>query len=764
MLKRFTGTVVLFAVLVIAGCWGEEEPTPTPTPLATFTPTAAPATAPTASPPDAAAAVPEETAAPAPEAEQETPAAGPGTPAAMAPDSPLAAPDSPLPAPAEPPGEATGEAAGEAAEPIQPPVAGVWQLQTIRAASSAGETPAPPGYRLVFSPTGVVRVTADCRTGRGQFIRSPEGALTLEIAYVDIRCAPDSLADPFARALGEVTSYRSDGDRLVLIYGAQGGEMGLTRVSPMTAFGAPFLSWSSLKNSTFLVPNTPAGDGQAPLLDGEFRADLPPSLTTPITTDVTTAAGAETDFVVSLATMHTYGELDPPTPEPTPLVPLPADATPTPTPEPEIAIDSVVVLVVNDGIAAPQSYLAPVLNGGGLALPLTLEPLGENVYVRDLRWDGEQLTIDFDLGSEGKRRSYTFDADHFVQVSEEDLPPQAPRGRLDLPTQDVVLTAAPAAAGTGTAEAGAAGTADASLTGAIAAGVVHPYRLAAQAGQQLTVTLQSPFDNVWLSLYGADDHTVLRSIRSETSSWAGVVPSTQEYIAGAVAAGSASPYTLTIQLAGARQDTPQAPTVTGTVTEAADNNAVHLVIDGAPSAALLEVLARNDAQADFFVTAAQAAVAAENLAEASAAGHGIGIVAGPIAALTSSGRDTLFTQISGVRRDIGEAIDSAAGESTGETGEVIGSRVVKCLRPPAAATDGYTRAAAAELGFDILLWDIDAGTTPIDALAQQVFPGAVVRFAAAGAADNGDAAVMAALEGLLPLLAEQGYRVQAACR
>ena len=225
----------------------------------------------------------------------------------------------------------------------------------------------------------------------------------------------------------------------------------------------------------------------------------------------------QSDFVVSLATMHTYGELDPATPEPTPLVPPPADATPTPTPEPDVSIDSVLVLVVNDNSAAPKSYLVPVLNGGGLAIPLTLELLGDNVYVRDLRWDGKQLTVDFDQGTEGKRRVYTFETNHFVQVSEEGSAGTADQGHgLTCPPR-MSRVAAPSAAG---------GTQAAALTGAIEAGVVHPYRLQAQAGQQMTVTLQSPFDDVWLSLYGADDQAVLRSIRSETNSWAGAVPST----------------------------------------------------------------------------------------------------------------------------------------------------------------------------------------------------------------------------------------------
>jgi hypothetical protein len=539
-----------------------------------------------------------------------------------------------------------------------------------------------------------------------------------------VRCAPDSLADPFTGALAEVTSYRFVDDRLVLTYGTQGGEMGLARVSPMAAFGAPFLSWSSLKNSTFLVPGAPAGDGQAPLVDGEFRARATPAAAegaTPVT------GTAVADFVVSLATMHTYGELETPTPEPTPLVPPPADATPTPTPEPEVSADSVVVLVVNDGAAA-QSYLAPVLNGGGLAIPLTLEPLGENVYVRDLRWDGTQLTVDFDQGTEGKRRVYAFDTNRFVQVSEEGLPPQTTRGRLDLPAQDVVF--APAAVDPGNAEA--------TLTGAIETGVVHPYRIGAQAGQQLTVTLQSPYDDVWLSLYGADDRTVLRSIRSETGSWTGIVPSTQEYIASAVAAGSASPYTLTVQLAGVGEGLVQTQTAT---TTAVAGSTVHLAIDGAPSAAVLDVLGRNNATADFFVTAEQAAQGSESLTAASAAGHGTGIVAGPISALTSSGRDVLFAEV------------STARQSLGGNG--------KCLRPPYAATDGYTRAAAAELGFDILLWDVEAGTAPADAVAGQIFPGAIIRIADPG---DGGAAAAATLEGLLPLLTQGGYSIQATCR
>jgi peptidoglycan/xylan/chitin deacetylase (PgdA/CDA1 family) len=727
MLKLYLVLVLVLILVTLAGCGGDEEATATPTPLATFTPTAAPTEAPPATATEAATEVPAEaaTATRVPGDTDTTdvtatPAEGDMfVPELIAPESPLVAPDSPLPPPA------AADAVAPAAEPTATPapLSGSWRLETIRSASSMTETTAPEGYRLAFSRTGVVRAIADCKTGRGDFERLPDGTLAVAVTFSDTRCAPDSLAEPFARALGEVTSYRFDGDRLVLNYGTQGGEMGLVRAGQMAAFGAPFLSWTNLKNSTFLVPGTPAGDSQAPLVDGEFRAR-----TTPAAADqaVTATLAAPADFVVSLATMHTYGDLDPETPEPA----ADPNATPTPTPGPEeVSIDSIVVLVVDDNSPAPSSYLAPVLNGGGLAIPLTLESLGENVYVRDLRWDGQQLTIDFDQGTEGKRRVYTFETDRFTLVDEEGLAAQPPRGRLDLPAQEIVLQPS--------TETGA-GAPSASLTGAIEAGVIHPYRLMAQAGQQLTVTLQSPYDDVWLSLFGADDRTVLRSIRAETSSWSGVVPSTQSYLVSAVASGSASPYTLTVELAG--QGAPAVATEVQTPTAVPAGDIVHLVIDGIPQAAILDVLQRNDAQVDFFVTAEQATQGVEELN--AAAGHGIGIIAGPISALTSDGRDALFSEIGAARAELG-----------GQRG--------KCLRPPYAATDGYTRAAASELGFDVVLWDIDAGSTPAEELASQLFPGAVIRFADTG--DSGQAAA-AALETLLPLLAEQGYIVQPQCK
>ncbi len=717
MLRR-PSLAILFVVLIsLSGCGGD-EPAATPTPLATFTPTAAPTQT-----PQPAATNMVETPGATQQSDVETPADS--TPA-NADDvfvSPLAVPQSPLAVPDQ-------VTLPEVTAAPAPPLVGSWQLQSIKPAGAMTATSAPSGYSLAFGRTGIVRVQADCRTGRGSYTRAADGALSLDITYSDAVCAPDSLADPFARALTDVTGYRFDGDTLLLTYGNQGGEMGLSRTALTAAFGAPYLSWNSLKNSTYLLPGTPPGSNQVAMVDGEFRAQISPLPVEALTT--TAPAAADDEFVASLATMHTYAMLAPEeTPEETAETTATSDAagTPTPTPEPEVIFDSIIVVVAEEGeTAAPKSYLIPVLNGGGFAIPLQAELLGENVFVRDLRWDGTQLTVDYDQGSQGTRRTYTFDINNFVLGSEEGLPPQPTKARLDLPAQAIAFAAGD---GSNTQQ-------TATLSGQIEGGLVYPYSLAAQAGQQLSVTLQSPFEDVWLSIYGANDHTVLRSIRTEANSWSGAIPSGQDYIISAVASGSASPYTLTLALAGQGQPEVQ----TQPPATPAPGKAVHLVIDGIPQpgSTLLDLLQRSSAQVDFFVTPAEAAQNGAALAELKAAGHGVGVIAGPITALTSDGRDALFAEISQVRQALGQGMNF-------------------CLRPPYAATDGYTRAAASEMGYDILLWDIDANSVTPEQLSSQLFPGAVIRF---DGGDNSEQTVTT-LTSLLPALAQQGYSVQSLC-
>jgi peptidoglycan/xylan/chitin deacetylase (PgdA/CDA1 family) len=302
-----------------------------------------------------------------------------------------------------------------------------------------------------------------------------------------------------------------------------------------------------------------------------------------------------------------------------------------------------------------------------------------------------------------------------------------------LPAQPVTL-----GAGAG----GPAESGQASLTGAIKAGEIHPYRLPLSAGQQLSVTVASPYDNVWLSIFGSEDRTVLRSIRSDTTSWVGSIPTTQEYLVSAVAPGGSSAYTLTIDVSGTGNEGPGAAVLEVTPTAAAGTQVVHLAIDATPgeAAALLDVLESDNARADFFIDARQAGETGD-VAAALAAGHGLGLIASPIRALTSDARDALFAEVSAANHRLGDV-------------------PAPCLRLPAAARDSYTRAQAAELGYEVLQWDLDAGSAvDADTVMGQIFPGAVIRLQAG---EDGDS-LAASLEAFLPALTRQGYSVQPLC-
>jgi peptidoglycan/xylan/chitin deacetylase (PgdA/CDA1 family) len=90
-----------------------------------------------------------------------------------------------------------------------------------------------------------------------------------------------------------------------------------------------------------------------------------------------------------------------------------------------------------------------------------------------------------------------------------------------------------------------------------------------------------------------------------------------------------------------------------------------------------------------------------------------------------------------------------------------------CFRPPDSALDAYTRIYAEELGYDVVLWDVDAQAGHPDAagVAAHVLsharPGAVVRFQVG---DDRGSATVAALAEALPVLADKGYIFETACR
>jgi len=98
-----------------------------------------------------------------------------------------------------------------------------WKLTSL---TMSGQTTTPDDamkYTLTFQKDGQVAVRADCNRGRGPYTDPPDSLDIGPITLTKARCAPGSLADQFARALGFVQSYEvRDGTLLLGI--APGGD------------------------------------------------------------------------------------------------------------------------------------------------------------------------------------------------------------------------------------------------------------------------------------------------------------------------------------------------------------------------------------------------------------------------------------------------------------------------------------------------------------------------------------------------------------
>jgi peptidoglycan-N-acetylglucosamine deacetylase len=132
-----------------------------------------------------------------------------------------------------------------------------------------------------------------------------------------------------------------------------------------------------------------------------------------------------------------------------------------------------------------------------------------------------------------------------------------------------------------------------------------------------------------------------------------------------------------------------------------------------------------------------------------AAGHTVGNHTQTHSTLSGIGREAFFREILA-------------------TQEAIGDRGTMCLRPPYGATDAYTRAYAAELGYKIVMWDIDTvdwsrpGASAIESeVLENVFPGAVVLFHDGGGERS---QTVQALDTVLGKLRGQGYEFLPFCK
>jgi peptidoglycan/xylan/chitin deacetylase (PgdA/CDA1 family) len=179
---------------------------------------------------------------------------------------------------------------------------------------------------------------------------------------------------------------------------------------------------------------------------------------------------------------------------------------------------------------------------------------------------------------------------------------------------------------------------------------------------------------------------------------------------------------------------------------------IYLTFDDGPSGytqPILDVLARYDAKATFFVLGRAAASQPELVEAIYAAGHGLGNHTYNHPSLPGVGWQRMADEVAG-------------------TANALGGRDSGCLRPPYGARSAAVAGNAGKLGYQLVLWSIDPrdwARPGARAIAERVIsrahPNGVVVMHDGG----GDRSqTVAALEIILPALRDQGYRFAAMCR
>jgi peptidoglycan/xylan/chitin deacetylase (PgdA/CDA1 family) len=205
------------------------------------------------------------------------------------------------------------------------------------------------------------------------------------------------------------------------------------------------------------------------------------------------------------------------------------------------------------------------------------------------------------------------------------------------------------------------------------------------------------------------------------------------------------------QPAPASAQTPTRPPV-----PAGSAGVVYLTFDDGPTPAytprVLELLARYQARATFFVLGRSAAAYPELVRQEFAAGHGVG------------NHTWSHRRLTGLH---GERLQAEVGATSAAIQRTTGAPV-RCLRPPYATADAASAERVRALGLRLVLWDVDtndwlrpgAGVIAGRVLGR-VRSGAVVLMHDGG----GDRSqTLAALEQVLAALSARGFRFSALCR
>ncbi len=445
--------------------------------------------------------------------------------------------------------------------------------------------------------------------------------------------------------------------------------------------------------------------------------------------------------------------------------------------------DAVAILVKDPGTGRSVVTMGLVENVDGAGLVRGVVVLGADVIVRSLDVVEGQVVVSF-LAEDPDdrpghptqlvRRWYDWVGGAFV-LSREQV---EPRAGLALPAapETVPIRLGP-------------GESSWSTQGVMVPNGIRDYTVTARAGQELDLVIESKFQDVVASIFlPGTPPTVLVSVLDGVPRFRGPIPRDGEYVIQVVSLGGANrDFRMTVGLTAGPPPVPApatpapspraapasasageavasttpvpAPTVAARATPpparptaTAGDRVIYLTFDDGPSpytGRVQALLARYGATATFFVIGSQAAAQPEVIRQTHAAGHGLGNHTWSHASLVTMQQEEFV-------RDLRRAQ------------EALGSLGSMCLRPPYGATDARSRALAAELGYRLVLWNVDTrdwSRPGVQAIVNEAVgkaqPGAIILFHDGG----GDRSqTLEALEAILPALRDQGYRLVPVCR
>ncbi len=474
---------------------------------------------------------------------------------------------------------------------------------------------------------------------------------------------------------------------------------------------APLLAWEQLKNAAYTLPVEMGGpeDGRIPLENGEFSVAAAPG-----------SAGMNRFLLYPGVA---YGDLD-------------GDGRE----------DALVILINNSAGSGSFYHLIPVRNNDGQPQPLNAAFIGDRVIIEQLRAAGGQAQLLFrayrpeePFGSTPTlqtNRRYILQGDTLKLLSEETL--NANELVNDTETEPVIPIELPETGGA------------ASYTGQTGPFALDRYTVFLTAGQEISVTLTAAHQDAFLSIFGLETGGALLRAREEQASWQGAAPETQTYAVNVFAVGAETEYTLAIETGESPATAVPPPPP---VKPEGAGNAVYLTFDDGPlppyTGQILDLLAQYNARATFFIIGVNAQAYPDLLQAIEQSGH------------TLANHTWNHESLAGMSQ-------AEFNQVTLQAEQAIGPAAAPCLRPPYGATDAFTRAYAAELGYEIVMWNVDTldwSQPGVEAIAasvrDNVYPGAIVLMHDGG---GNRAQTVAALETILRELSSQGYVLEALCQ